>query len=300
MSNLKIPKVALELTKTKAVTLGVFDGVHRGHQQILSRLKEIDPDNGLVITFQNHPDEVLFGRSVKWISSHQERLRLLKEAGASHVWELPFTQELLSVTAEDFVQHFFLEQLNKPHVVVGYDLRFGKNAVGDYKFLKDNYDKDLDISFVEAFVFEREIISSTRIRESILMGDLDRVKKMLGRPYCTEGLVVEGHKRGRELGFPTANIRPALATVSLPFGVYGVEVKGLDKPYQAVANLGLRPTFVDDDSPLLEVHLLDFEGDLYGKELVIEWKQFIRSEKRFSSAQELVAQIQKDIQAVGK
>lgn len=296
MSQFQIPKVPLEFSKSKAVTLGVFDGVHRGHHQILNKLCEIDPDNGLVITFSNHPDEVLFGRSVKWISSHQERLDLLKEAGASHVWELPFTEEFLNVTAEEFVQHVFFEQLNRPHVVVGYDLHFGKNARGDYQFLKDNYADELSLSFVEAFVFEREVISSTRIRESILMGNLKLTEEMLGRPYSTEGIVVEGYKRGRKLGFPTANVKPTEKTVLPPFGVYAVDAYINGKKHKAVSNLGLRPTFIDEDSPLLEVHILDFDADIYGQSIKIHWQRFIRPEKRFSDSDELVQQIKKDIE----
>jgi riboflavin kinase/FMN adenylyltransferase len=298
MAEFQKPSIPVEFRESKAVTLGVFDGVHLGHRQILSRLKELDPDHGLVITFRNHPDEFLFGRQVKWICSHEERLQLLKDAGASHVLEWPFDDALKSISAEDFVKSYFIEELNRPHVVMGYDLRFGSQAQGNYEFLKKNYEDVLELSRLEACHFEREVISSSRIRETILSGDLARVEKMLGRPLKTTGVVVEGFKRGRRLGFPTANIRPLKDILLPPHGVYAVEIRGLEKPQRGVANLGLRPTFVDDDSPLLEVHLLDFDGDLYGKKISILWERFIRPEKRFSGAEELVKQINLDIKEV--
>jgi len=276
--------------------LGVFDGVHSGHRQILKRLNELDPEHGLVITFKRHPDELIFGRRVRWICSHSERLALLKQAGASHVIEWPFDEAMMNLSAADFVQRYFIDELNSPHLVVGYDLRFGKKAEGCFDFLRDNYGEDLKLSHIPGAEFEREVISSSRIRELILLGELSRVQKMLERPFSTSGRVIEGFKRGRKLGFPTANVKPHSGIILPPYGVYQVQVIWQGQRYQAVCNLGLRPTFVEDDSPLLEVHLLDFDGDLYGQELVIEWQGFIRAEKRFSGPEELKAQIRLDIE----
>ena len=296
MSDLQSFPIPDEFKQARAVTLGVFDGVHVGHLDILARLREIDPDHGLVITFSEHPDHVVFGRQIKWICSHEERLRLLKEGGASHVLELPFNKDLKDISAQDFVKHFFLNELDSPHIVVGYDMRFGKNAQGNFDFLKEHFSNELTLSHVPAREFEREPISSTRIREAVLSGELDRCEKMMGRPYTTMGFVIEGFQRGRKLGYPTANIQPTPQTVLPPFGVYLVEVEGVGETRLAVANLGLRPTFVKDDSPLLEVHVFDYDGDLYGQTLTIRWKRFIRPEKRFASKDDLVAQIKQDIE----
>ena len=295
MSEFAIPTIPLEFRKSKAVTLGVFDGVHSGHRKILKRLRELDPENGLVITFKTHPDELLFGRRVRWICSYEERLALLKEAGAAHVLEWSFDEQLMNISAEDFVARYFLEELDQPHLVVGYDLRFGKGAKGSYTFLKDNYADKLKLSYIEGVEFEREIVSSSRIREEVLLGDLPRAEKMLERPFSTSGLVIEGFQRGRKLGFPTANIKPHKDIILPPYGVYRVLAHCEGVAHNAVCNLGLRPTFVEDDTPLLEVHLFDFEGDLYGKEMKIEWKNFIRPEKHFSGPEDLVVQIKKDV-----
>jgi len=293
-----VPHIPLEFRCSKAVTLGVFDGVHKGHCEILKKLHQIDPNHGLVITFKTHPDEFLFGRDVNWICSHQQRLDYLKEAGAAHVIEWPFDKSLVEKSATDFVQQYFLQELNCPHVVMGYDLRFGKNAQGNYQFLKNNYSNDLKLSLIEPFEFEREVVSSTRIREMILSGDMKRTQHMLGRPFSTRGTVVKGFSRGKKLGFPTANIKPHKDIILPPHGVYAVAMIYKGKRHQSVANLGLRPTFVNDDSPLLEVHVLDYDDNLYDQQIDIEWQRFIRPEKRFSDQEELITQINKDIKEV--
>lgn len=284
-----------DVRNCRAVAIGVFDGVHLGHQAILRRLREIDPDHGLVLTFYPHPDAVLWDRQVHWIATPKERHALLLQGGASRVVDIPFTRELASVDAEVFAEDLFLGQLGGPAVVLGYDQCFGRGARGNARWLDECYGDRIRVERIGAVLHEDKPVSSTRVREAVLMGELDRAALMLGRAFSLHGTVIEGFKRGRQLGFPTANLAVEPAQLLPPFGVYAVRVGGVEGLLRAVANLGVRPTFEDDGSPLIEVHIPGFDGDLYGADLEIHWDRMIRPEKRFSSKEELIQQIRTDV-----
>ncbi|MGE4159800.1 MAG: riboflavin biosynthesis protein RibF [Planctomycetota bacterium] len=291
-----IPAIPLSMRQARALTLGVFDGVHIGHQAVLSRLKLEDPDHSLVLTFSSHPDDVLWGRKIRWICSHDQKISLIKSFGARHVLEIPFTRELAEVSARRLVEDVFLAQLPSAKIVLGHDTRFGCHAEGSHEYHKAHYTGAVQSVCLEPTVFEDRPESTTRIREAVLGGELGRAKGMLGRMFSTQGVVVKGFARGRQLGFPTANIQPRGGLVLPPLGVYAVDVLAGGRTYGAVANLGSRPTFENQSEPLLEVHLFDFNGDLYGTEIEVFWKRFIRPERRFASKEELMAQIQADAQ----
>ncbi|MFO1053000.1 MAG: riboflavin biosynthesis protein RibF [Planctomycetota bacterium] len=283
-----------------AILVGVFDGVHLGHQRLLHELGELSSSCRAlptVVTFRNHPDEILHGRKVDWIVSLPHRLRLLRRAGIGRVLLLDFDQTIRDLTARAFTERVLVHGLHAAAVLLGYDSALGRGRDGDLPHLQALGDEfDFVVRQGSRFLVDGEAVSSTAIRRAIRSGDLALAHRMLGRWPQAFGEVVRGDGRGHELGFPTANIVPQ-SLVLPPAGVYAVEalVDGDTRP--GVANLGSRPTFTRDPAqpPLLEVHLLDLDRDLYGNTLEVSFVARIRDERRFAGADELRTQITRDI-----
>lgn len=282
------------------VAVGNFDGVHCGHQQMLQQVCE-DARRlscpSVVLTFDPHPVTVLKpGTVIPRLTTIPERIRLLKSYGADFVVILPATQRLLEMTARQFFEDVIVGQMRAVGMVEGPDFRFGKNREGDIGLL-DQLCRNENIRFrvIDCVEASDELVSSTRIRHLISEGDLQQTGSLLGRPYSICGTVVAGAARGRELGFPTANL--ADISVLLPAdGVYAGFVQ-IDGIRQVVAvNIGPNPTF-DDGQRKVECHVLDFTGDLYGQTLSINLLQRIRGLERFRSAVHLVTQISADVEA---
>lgn len=280
------------ITEPTAVTVGVFDGVHRGHQELL---KEVS----LVVTLTAHPSFVLGRRqSEYWLDDTYEHLRLLFEAGAKYVAVLPFTAEVASMSACRMARLLY-DQLNMRSLLLGYDSRFGSKQDDDFDrlpLLAAELGFTLDRG--EPFLLDGEPISSSRIRESLLRGAVDETARLLGRHYSLSGTVLHGRGVGHTLGFPTANIDMSQTRKMLPGdGVYAVRIRvgksGLGNI--GMANLGAMPTF-GIDKPSLEVHLLDFDGDLYGQTITVEFIHRLRDIVRFDSAEALQIQLQHDIE----
>lgn len=280
------------ITEPTAVTVGVFDGVHRGHRELL---KEVS----LVVTLTAHPSFVLGRRqSEYWLDDTDEHLRLLFEAGAKYVAVLPFTAEVASMSACRMARLLY-DQLNMRSLLLGYDSRFGSKQDDDFDrlpLLAAELGFSLDRG--EPFLLDGEPISSSRIRESLLRGAVDETARLLGRHYSLSGTVLHGRGVGHTLGFPTANIDMSQTRKMLPGdGVYAVRIRveklGLDNI--GMANLGAMPTF-GIDKPSLEVHLLDFDGDLYGQTITVEFIHRLRDIVRFDSAEALQIQLQHDIE----
>lgn len=281
------------------VTLGNYDGVHLGHQAVLSGLRAQATAMGLplvVVCFEPTPREFFnIETAPPRITNFREKANLLASLDVDYMLVQRFNAAFSGLSAQAFIEQFLVAGLAAKAVVVGDDFKFGAGRQGDVKMLRDFSQAGgfevLDTSTVQA---NQQRISSTMVRTCLAEGDLNYAQQLLGRPYVIEGRVVHGDKLGRELGFPTANIR--LARVKAPLaGVFTVNVYGIDdQPIYGVANLGTRPA-VNGLDERLEVHLLDWQGDLYGKRLQVEFLHFIRAEQKFSGLEELMAAIQADV-----
>ena len=280
-----------------AVTVGVFDGVHRGHQQLLSQIEGAL----LVVTLTSHPSFILGRRdSEYWLDDPNEHLRLLFEAGAKYVAVLPFTREVAGLSACEMARILY-DNLNMRSLLLGYDSRFGSKDNDDFDRLP-NLAKELGFTLLrgEPFLLNGQPISSSRIRESLTSGTVEETSRLLGRPYSITGKVLHGRGVGHTLGFPTANIDLSSTRKMLPKeGVYAVQLSTTHYPlptthFLGMANLGPVPTF-DVNKPLLEVHLLDFDGDLYGKTVTVEFLHRLRDIVHFDSIEDLKKQLQIDL-----
>ena len=281
-----------------AVTVGVFDGVHRGHQQLLSQLSTFNFQlSTLAVTLTAHPSFVLGRRNSEyWLDDPDEHLHLLFEAGMKYVAVLPFTAEVAQLSACTMAR-LLHDQLNMRSLLLGYDSRFGSKANDDFGRLPQ-LASELGFSLQrgEPFLIDGEPISSSRIRESLTSGAVEETATLLGRSYSITGAVLHGRGIGHTLGFPTANIDLSATRKMLPKeGVYAVRVVSGQWPgARGMANLGPVPTF-GMDKPTLEVHLLDFDGDLYGETVTVEFVHRLRDIVRFDNAEALKRQLQTDI-----
>ncbi len=300
------PWQTLSLPGPSVIALGLFDGVHRGHQEILRRTRETASRQHLlpaVFTFSNHPRSVLNNHpspSPRFLIPLERRIELLKEAGIVQVLIPEFTPAWSSTPPEVFARKFLVQKLGVQAVVVGFNYCFGRQASGRAADLVE-YGKRFGFKteVVPPFLCDGEEVSSTRIRNAIQAGRIAEANRLLGRPYEVSGAVIQGDQRGRTLGFPTANIQPELPPL-LPLGVYAVEVhektdQGNTLLGSGMFFIGPRKTFYEEESiPTLEVHLFHFDKDLYGKHLRVGILGWIRPPKRFSGAEELIRQIERD------
>jgi riboflavin kinase/FMN adenylyltransferase len=289
------------------VSIGVFDGVHLGHQAILAANRARAGALGAipaVITFRRHPKRVLLGREPRTLTSLEHRLELFRQAGVEHVLVLSFDEALRELEPEEFVERYALEALGARAFVLGFDSKFGRDRRGTPELLKR---LGYDVEVVREVLVSGRAVSSTAIREAVELGDLEGARRMLGRPVAVLGTVVAGDGRGRTLGFPTANLN-LHHELHPPQGVYAgwARVFRRERPegareHAAVANVGLRPTVAREAphqrEPHFEVHLLDFEGDLYGANIEFRFEARLRAEQRFESLAALSAQIQEDVAA---
>jgi len=281
------------------VAVGVFDGVHLGHQRLLHQLLEMASGlQGLptVVTFANHPESLLRGAAPPLLVSVPHRLRLLRRAGVQRLVLLRFEPRLMHLTAREFAARVLQKALRARGLLLGYDSALGKDREGTpQRFRELGGEFGFEVRTGMPFEVDGRPVSSTLIRAAIGSGDLAQANRLLGRWPGALGQVVRGDARGRTLGFPTANVLPQAAVLPPP-GVYAVEALLDGNVHLAVANLGRRPTFGGHgEAPVLEVHLLDFDGDLYGRELELCFRQFLRPELRFADAGALAAQIAADV-----
>lgn len=282
-------------------TIGNFDGVHLGHQAVLGQLSEKAAAMGVpsvVITFEPQPMEFfLADKAPPRLTRLREKYQALRRFSLDRMCCLQFCQGLSEMSADDFIQKLLIDGLGVRYLVVGDDFRFGKERKGDFALLQERgHENGFQVVNMHTFAIEQERVSSTRIRKHLTSGDLQGAEKLLGRPYRMSGRVAHGDKRGRTIGFPTANIfmHRKVAPVN---GVFAVEMFGLDKePLPGVANVGKRPT-VGGERHQLEVHLFDFSGDIYGRHVHVDFLLRIRDEKKFASFMELKTQIENDAQA---
>jgi len=286
--------------KKPVLTIGNFDGVHLGHQALFQKLKQRAQSlqgESVVMTFHPHPLEVLSpGNGPVFITDHERKLQLIENCEIDVTIVIPFSHEFARMTAKEFVKGVLVDRIGVKALVVGYDYKFGHGREGDIDFLRRlGQEYDFEVEAVSGIKKEQTVVSSTAIRRYIRQGQLREANALLGRAYEISGTVVRGRDRGgRVLGFPTANIR--LSRQAPPrMGVYAVEVEVNGKRHGGAANLGYNPTFGDIDLSL-EVHIFDFNEDIYAKPITIRFIDRLRDEKRFSGPAELAVQIEKDVQ----
>jgi len=294
------PGDALEELHHCVATVGVFDGVHVGHRAILDRTLNWARTEGraaVVITFGVHPDKVVHGRSPTLLHSLAHRQRELARCGIDATLVLSFDEKLRQMPAEEFVARILVKSLQIRGLVLGHDTAVGKDRRGDARLLTAlGRQQGFEVQSVGELALDGEVVSSSRIREAYRNGRLDQVTRLLGRAPSILGTVEEGKRRGRTLGFPTANL--ACPDEGRPSeGVYAVLVLRKGQRHEGICNIGHRPTFEDSSHSTVEVHLLDFDGDLYGEELEVLFLARLRSEQRFDGPEQLIAAIRRDREA---
>ena len=283
------------------VTIGTFDGVHLGHQQILKQLIDTSRKSKLksvLLTFFPHPRMVLQPDiSMRLIQTIQEREKALQKTGLDYLVIHPFSTEFSRLSADDYVKQILVEQLNVRKVVVGYDHRFGRNRTASLEDMYHYADiHEFEVIEINAEKIESTAVSSTKIRKAIDEGKIELANTYLGHSFTIEGMVIDGDKRGRELSYPTANIGLQNQHKIVPKqGVYLVKSKLKGRVVYGMMNIGTKPTF-DTTMPSIEVHFLDWNGDLYGQSVQVELLKWVREERKFSSVEELQTQIQADEQ----
>ena len=281
-----------------AVTIGNFDGVHRGHQLVISQLKRVAEQASLptvVIIFEPQPIEYFAPeRAPRRLARFREKIAYLKAQQIDYLLCLHFDARLAEQSAEDFVQKILLESLNTRHLVIGDDFHFGKNRQGNFEFLQQNSARfGFTVDETETLMEDGERVSSTRIRHCIEQGNFEKAAELLGRPYSLSGRVAHGQKLGRQLGYPTINIKMGDKTLIVK-GIFAVRVKGIDnRELEGVASIGTRPTVAGVDT-ILEVYILDFDRDVYGYSVEVEFLHKLRDEQKFDSLEELTVHIGRD------
>ena len=296
--NWKISDKKLNIEPSAAV-IGNFDGVHRGHLEVLKNAKEFSSKSNLplsVLTFDPHPREFFSKEKTNFLlQTVLDKAEALSKNNIDYLINLKFDDLLSELSPEQFVEKVLSESLSLKHIFVGKDFKFGKDRAGDINSLKSfGLKYRIGLSSIKLKNQDGTSISSTKIRNNLKKGKIKEANELLGRPYMISGLVIEGDKRGRQIGFPTANI--SLGKLIRPaFGVYAVLIEGIEnKVLRGIANIGRRPT-VNDRGVLLEVNIFDFNEDIYGKKIFISLIDFIRDEKKFDGIENLKKQIVMDI-----
>ena len=287
--------------KKSIVTIGVFDGVHIGHRAVIKKIVDRAKTVGvisIVVTFYPHPLNVLGGHHlVPSLMSLKHRVNTIKDLGVDKVIVMKFDKRLSGMGPEKFIKNIIKKELNAREIFVGEDFCFGKGAGGDIKALKRiGVASGLKVHSVKAVKRNGRIISSSEIRKLVISGRVKEASELLGRPFSILGTVISGAKLARALGYPTANINPHHEAMP-PSGVYAVRVKLDKKLFKGIMNIGVRPTFYDhgrDAEPSIEVHIFDFHGAIYGKDLEAIFVKRIRDEKKFNTIDSLIEQVKKD------
>ncbi|UCH65490.1 MAG: bifunctional riboflavin kinase/FAD synthetase [Ignavibacterium sp.] len=282
------------------ITLGTFDGVHVGHRFIIEEVVKKASDLGgrsFLITYHPHPRKVISGQiQITLLSTPSEKIELFESLGIENLLIVNFTKKFSQLTPEKFIDKFVVKGIGAKEIVIGYDHHFGKGRGGNQDFLKSmGNSSGFDVTIIPEFKMDDVTVSSSKIRNALLEGDIAKANEYLGRQYAFNGTVVEGDKRGRELGYPTANLKIDDEDKLLPaLGIYAVEVTLKNSKKYGLLSVGKRPTFYESGDIVPEVYLFDFNEDIYGEEIAVSLVERIRGEEKFSSAEELIEQMNKD------
>jgi riboflavin kinase/FMN adenylyltransferase len=286
--------------RNAVVTIGTFDGVHKGHQKLISRINDLAKQIGgesIIVTFHPHPRLVINpdDRSLKLLNTIDEKIKLLNEYHVDNVVVVPFSRDFSEQTAESYICDFLIKNFTPAHIVIGYDHRFGRDRAGDFDLLKKHQsDYSYHLEAISKEMLDDIAISSTKIRHSLQEGNIGSANELLGHNYTLTGIVVKGLQNGRKLGYPTANIKVSDPNKLIPHtGIYAVLVHHDDRVYKGMLSIGFNPTF-EGTEQTIEVNILDFDKDIYGETLTLEFVQFIRYEKKFDSLEDLIKAIDQD------
>lgn len=285
--------------KDSIVTVGTFDGVHLGHREVIATLNNLKYENSrtVVVAFDPHPQLILQNKNteIKLLSTIDEKIKTFEKLGIDVLYILEFTKEFAMTSAEDFLNEYLVCGTGLKHLVLGYDHSFGKNREGNFETLSKLTKKyDFELHKVSEFSLGSKI-SSTAIRNFLLSGEVEKAAELLGDDYSFSGLVVSGDRRGNTIGFPTANVFVNDVHKLIPKnGVYFVEVEIANKKYSGMMNIGKRPTVSNSEDIFIEVNIFDFNKDIYGEDIKVILKHYIRDEKKFGSLDELVKQLNTD------
>ena len=279
------------------VALGSFDGLHSGHLSLVNKIIELANENkgkSIVYTFKNHPRTLIKGATPpKLLMDNESKEEILEALGVDLIYFEEFNEEYMKLTPEGFIK-YLCEKFKVKGIVVGFNYRFGYKNVGNIEMLKELSTKyGYELYVMEPCNYEDEVISSTRIRNELLSGNVDKAMKMLNRPYCIKGKVVHGKKLGRAIGFPTANLDYSKEALIPKKGVYYTNVQWQGKIYKGITSVGNNPT-VNGDKLTIETYILDFNNDLYGHNIKVYFIKKIRDEKKFNSIDDFVIQLKKD------
>jgi riboflavin kinase / FMN adenylyltransferase len=289
--------------KNAVITIGTFDGVHKGHQQIINQLKTTAAAIGgetVIITFHPHPRKIVgsYGGNVALLNTLDEKIILLNQAGINHLVVVPFTEAFANQTAEAYCKDFIYQYFKPSKIIIGYDHRFGKNRSGDYHLLeKMGETLGFEVIEINAQILNEITVSSTKVRLALLEHDITTANQLLGYPYFFEGVVVKGNQIGRTIGYPTANIAIATEEKLIPaHGVYAVKVnsqQSIDDSFKGMMNIGVRPT-IDGKARVIEVNIFDFNEDIYGQTIQVHINAYIRGEVKFNGLDALKNQLKED------
>lgn len=289
-----------------AITIGTFDGVHTGHLQIINQLREEAGKNhgeSVIITFHPHPRMVIEskkeneGNKIVLLNTLEEKIELLGKQEVDHLVIVPFTHEFSEQSAEEYIKNFLVDRFHPKTIIIGYDHHFGKGRKGNYLLLEAfQMEYGFTVKEIPEHVLHHVTISSTKIRNALLEGNIETANEFLGYHYFIEGEVIHGDKRGRTINFPTANISVADENKLVPAnGVYAVEseIRNKERKINGMMNIGIRPTF-GGMNKVLEVHIFGFAEEIYGEKLRIYFRKFLRKERRFNNTEELKTQLNLD------
>ncbi len=288
--------------RNPVVTIGTFDGLHRGHQLILYQLNQLAAQydgESVVFTFYPHPRVVTSPSetNLRLLTTKEEKIRLFEKNGIDHLIIYPFSKEFASLEYSEFVGKILVEQIGTKCLVIGYDHKFGRDREGGYEYLRKCAEKHaFELVRLEALAVDDDNVSSTKIRAALEAGDIKKANHYFGHEFSLHGTVVKGKQVGRQMGFPTANIEASDKHKIIPgYGVYAVVIEVDGNTYKGMLNIGTRPTFNKNaDNRSIEVNIFDFSADIYGKDITLTFIDKIRDEKKFNGIDELGAQLQKD------
>lgn len=279
--------------------VGFFDGVHKGHQKVIQTAVDKAKENNMesaVITFHPHPSVVLKkdATHVRYITPLKEKQEILQQMDVDRLYIITFNKELASLEPQKFIDHFIIG-LKIKHLVAGFDFSYGHKGKGNMEIIANHTRSRFDYTTISKVEMDEQKISSTRIRELLQNGKVETANSLLGHPLTIQGIVIDGEKRGRSIGYPTANIQIDPEALLPKTGVYAVKVEYKNELYEGMASLGYNPTFDGKlEEPSAEVNIFDYNNDLYGEELIMEWHKFIRDEEKFDQIDELIEQIEDD------
>lgn len=279
--------------------VGFFDGVHKGHQKVIQTAVDKAKENNMesaVITFHPHPSVVLKkdATHVRYITPLKEKQEILQQMDVDRLYIITFNKELASLEPQKFIDHFIIG-LKIKHLVAGFDFSYGHKGKGNMEIIANHTRSRFDYTTISKVEMDEQKISSTRIRELLQNGKVETANSLLGHPLTIQGIVIDGEKRGRLIGYPTANIQIDPEALLPKTGVYAVKVEYKNELYEGMASLGYNPTFDGKlEEPSAEVNIFDYNNDLYGEELIMEWHKFIRDEEKFDQIDELIEQIEDD------